>query len=139
MANPETTSHGIIRSDFPGGWDGDRKSAITGEGLSAREQEAQEFVRKILKWRREKKVIHSGMITHFRPENGTYVYFRHDEDDSVMVVINKNTEETDLELSRFSERLEGYRNTKDIVSGEVQPLGESLQLPANSAQIFDLQ
>jgi glycosidase len=139
MANPGTDSHGIIRSDFPGGWDGAGKNAINGKGLSAQEREAQEYVRKILNWRRDRKVIHSGQVTHFRPENGTYVYFRHDAEESVMVVINKNAEETELDLSRFSERLEGYRGARDIVSGEVLALGESLLLPANSARILDLQ
>jgi glycosidase len=139
MANPGTTDHGIIRSDFPGGWEGDSKNAFTGDGLSEREREAQQYLRTLLKWRQDKEVIHSGKVTHFRPEDGTYVYFRHDEDESVMVVLNKNAKEKDLDLTRFSERLEGYSEAWNVISGSVMTLDENLTLPARSALVLELR
>jgi glycosidase len=139
MSNPGTESHGVIRSDFPGGWKGDRKNAFTGEGLSERELEAQSYLRMLLTWRRDKQVIHTGKLTHFVPEDGTYVYFRHDDKDSVMVVLNKNTQDVQLELSRFEERLEGYQSAVDVITGENMPLGNALRLPARSVRILGLQ
>jgi glycosidase len=139
MANPGTTDHGIIRTDFPGGWAGDAKNAFTGEGLSADEKQAQAFVRKLLTWRRDKTVIHSGDLTHFRPENGTYVYFRHDDNDSVMVVLNKNEKPVELELARFQERLQGFSSASDIISGETQVLDKSLDLPPRSVLVLELK
>jgi len=139
MSNPGTTDHGIIRSDFPGGWAGDRKNAFTGEGLSQSEKEAQAFVRKLLAWRRNKPVIHSGRLTHFRPENGTYVYFRYNETDSVMVVLNHNESRVELDLARFAERLQGYTGATNVISGESFALGSKLNLPARSVQVLDLQ
>ena len=139
MHNREAEDHGIIRSDFPGGWEGDTRNAFTGEGLSEKELEAQAFLKKLLNWRLDKKVIHSGSLTHFKPENGTYVYFRHDSDDSVMVVFNKNHEKFELQLGRFAERLEGYSQAMDAVSGELTPLGESLTLPPRSVRILELR
>jgi glycosidase len=139
MANPGTEDHGTIRSDFPGGWAGDRVNAFTGAGLNEQQREAQAFLKTLLTWRRDKDVIHSGQLTHFRPENGTYVYFRHDADESVMVVLNKNTEETELELARFSERLKGYLGAKDVITGEVLQLAESLTLPARSVLVLELR
>lgn len=138
MSNPGTDSHGIIRSDFPGGWAGDRKNAFTGKGLTERELEAQSFVRTLLNWRRDKEVIHSGQLTHFVPENGTYVYFRHDADESVMVILNKNEEQTELELSRFNERLTGYNQALDIINNEQLSLGSNLVLPPRSVRILEL-
>jgi len=139
MNNRESDSHGIIRSDFPGGWKGDSKNAFTGAGLSENEKEAQAFVRTLLQWRRDKDVIHFGETTHFRPENSTYVYFRHDDNESVMVVLNKNEEAVSLELSRFRERLQGYSAARDVVSGETETLGEALNLPARSVRILELK
>ena len=138
MHNRDSGSHGIIRSDFPGGWDGDNKNAFTGDGLGAAEKEAQQYLRTLLKWRLDKEVIHSGKTTHFRPENSTYVYFRHNDQDSVMVVLNKNDEAVPLDLSRFQERLQGYSEARDIVTGVIQPLGDTLNLPARSALILEL-
>jgi len=139
MGNPGTTDHGVIRSDFPGGWAGDEKNAFTGSGLSADEKNAQAFVRKLLTWRRDKTVIHSGKLTHFRPENGTYVYFRHDDSDSVMVVLNKNETAVDLELARFAERLNGFSSVTDVISGQTMELGKTLGLLPRSVQVFELR
>jgi len=138
MANPGTTSHGIIRSDFPGGWDEDKKNAFTGSGLGAAEKEAQDYLRTLLKWRLDKDVIHSGKTTHFRPEDGSYVYFRHNDHESVMVILNKNEDAVSLDLSRFEERLQGYSTAQDVVSGETRTLGESLNLPARSVLVLEL-
>jgi glycosidase len=139
MNNPGTEDHGIIRSDFPGGWRGDHRNAFTGEGLTAREREAQAYLRGLLTWRRDKAVIHSGALTHFRPENGTYVYFRHDDTDSVMVVLNKNAEAVSLDLTRFAERLDGYHTARDIFTGAELPLDDALPLPARSALVLELR
>ena len=138
MSNPGVEDHGIIRSDFPGGWDGDRKNGFTGKGLTGRERQAKAFVKNLLTWRRDKAVIHTGQLTHFRPEKGTYVYFRHDANDSVMVVLNKNEKESQLELSRFDERLQGYQSARDVISGKKLQLGNSMTLPARSVMVLEL-
>lgn len=138
MANPGTEQHGIIRSDFPGGWAGDARNAVTGEGMTEREREAQQFVRTLLRWRKDRDVIHHGKLTHFVPRDGVYVYFRHNDDDSVMVILNKNSAATDLALERFAERLQGYRKASDVITGQVHEFGESLELPARSVLVLEL-
>ena len=138
MANPGTEDHGTIRSDFPGGWVGDDKNAFTGKGLNERERVAQTFVKTLLTWRRDKEVIHSGQLTHFRPENGTYVYFRHNADESVMVILNKNAGDTELDLTRFNERLKGYQTGLDVISGKTVQLDRTLRLPARSVLVLEL-
>ncbi|MEM6768556.1 MAG: alpha-amylase family glycosyl hydrolase, partial [Bacteroidota bacterium] len=51
--------HGIVRSDFPGGWDGDKVNAFTGEGLTKKQKEAQAMFKKLLNWRKGAEVIHT--------------------------------------------------------------------------------
>ena len=138
MANPGTEAHGVIRSDFPGGWDGDARNAITGEGLSAREREAQDFLRRLLTWRRDAAVIHDGELTHFVPRDGAYVYFRHDAQDSVMVAFNKNEAAVSLPLVRFAERLTGFSGARDVIRGEKLDLSEALLLPPRSVRVLEL-
>jgi glycosidase len=139
MSHPGTEAHGALRMDFPGGWDGDARNGFSGEGLTEREREARDFVRTLLHWRRDAQVIHSGELTHFVPEEGTYVYFRHGDEDSVMVVLNKNADAFPLGLARFRERLEGYREARDVITGEVHPLGTALNLPPRSVQVLELR
>ena len=97
------SEHGDIRADFPGGWKGDKINAFTGEGLTTDQLNMQKYVSIIQNWRKTAEVIHHGKLMHFAPENGIYTYFRYNEKETVMVVLNKNEKETNLETERFSE------------------------------------
>jgi hypothetical protein len=66
------------------------------------------------------------------------VYFRHNANDSVMVVLNKNHETVELKLNRFAERLQGFQEATDVVSGEVSPLSDMMTVPARSVKILEL-
>jgi glycosidase len=139
MANREAEDHGIIRGDFPGGWNGDRSDAMSGKGLSPLKVEAQNYVRRLLNWRKDAAAVHSGKLTHFRPEDGVYVYFRYLEDQGVMVVLNKNHEPSVLDLDRFAERLEAFPVARNVISGEWLTLGPRLTAPPRSPLILELR
>lgn len=47
--------HGDIRSDYPGGWEGDAANAFTGEGLTAEQKDMQAYVKTIQNWRKMRK------------------------------------------------------------------------------------
>jgi neopullulanase len=109
--------HGLIRTDFPGGWQGDKVNAFTGEGLTQVQKDMQFFMKKVLNYRKSSKAIHEGKTVHFAPENGIYTLFRILDDEVVVLILNKNGE-TNLELSRFDEiGLQG-KTLKNIVSRE---------------------
>jgi glycosidase len=138
MDSTDDSSHGNIRSDFPGGWAGDPKNAFTGAGMAERELEAQAFLRTLLNWRKDAAVVHRGKTMHFVPEDRTYVYFRYDDEDSVMVVLNKNAGAVELELERFAERLKGYEAARDVVTGEAFRLDSALPMPGRSVRVLEL-
>lgn len=131
--------HGIIRTDFPGGWPNDKINAFTGEGLTKLQRQAKQKIKHVLNWRKNKKVIHQGKLMQFTPENGVYVYFRYDDTEKVMVVMNKNTKPQKLNLTRFSEMLSNNKSAKDIVTGAVHNLDELLPLSAKTTHIFELK
>ncbi len=139
MAHPDDDSHGAIRADFPGGWAGDSRDAVSGRGLDDQEREAQAFLRTLLTWRRDAGVIHSGGMTHFVPKDEVYVYVRHDGREAVMVVLNGNDQAVELPLERFAERLEGYTQAEDVVSGTSYRLDRPLSLPPRAALVLPLQ
>ncbi len=138
MKNPGTGDHGVIRSDFPGGWDGDKVSAFSGEGLTADQKDAKNFIKTILNWRKDQSAVHYGKLTHFNPRNGVYVFFRYDENDKVMVVLSKNAEDVSLDLSRFAEILPADASGTEIIRGERMQLGDTLTVPGRSPMIIDL-
>ena len=138
MSHPGTDSHGVIRSDFPGGFDGDGKSAFTGEGLDGQERAAQALVKKLLNWRKSASVVHSGQFMHFAPDGHSYVYFRYDDTDSVMVAFNRDDETVILDTARYAERLEGFRSARDVLTGRRFALDAPLELEPGSALLLEL-
>lgn len=139
MTGLEHDGHGFIREDFPGGWDGDKTNVFTRENLSADQKDAWDFLRKLLHWRKDKKVIHDGKTTHYVPENGVYVYFRYNDDESVMVILNNNDESRTFTTERFAENLQGYRSGSDIIHRTHFDQLRMISVPARSARIIELK
>lgn len=140
MSNKGTEDHGVIRSDFPGGWKGDKVNAFTGKGLSAEAKDMQQYTKKILHWRKGNTVISQGSLVHYAPENGVYAYFRAYQGKTVMVVLNKNEKETALSLDRFADNLAGVAEGHNIIDGKDYRMDkEALSLPAKSAMILELK
>ena len=138
MSHPGTDSHGAIRAEFPGGWDDHDASAFTGNGLSRQSRAAQAFTRRLLNWRKEARVIHSGKFMHFTPTGNVYAYFRYDEDDTVMVIFNLDDDEVDLDMARFAERLRGATRATRILDETSVDISEYLELPPRSALLLDI-
>jgi glycosidase len=138
MTSPKRRDDGKVRSDFPGGWAGDAVNAFSGQGLSPYQREAQQFMRRLLNWRKSATVIHTGRLMHFAPENGTYVYFRYNDSKKVMVVFNKNSSQVTLDLARFGEILPPQSSATEVLSGQKLSLSKSLTVPARSVMLLDL-
>ena len=139
MANPGTEDHGVIRSDFPGGWEGDAVNAFTGEGLTDQQQEAQQFIADLAHLRRGSCALNMGEMLHYIPLGEVYVYFKWFGDEHKMIVLNRNDEEVELGLDRFQQGLEGFTTATDVWSGEETTLGATLTLAPMESYIFDLK
>lgn len=128
------------RRDFPGGWPGDPIDAFTPEG---REElgvtDIFAHVRKLTRWRQGKEVVHFGRLTHFVPENNVYVYFRHNEDETVMVILNGDEEPKTVRTARFAERMDGYRTGLDILTDETLTDLTQISVPARGARVIELR
>ena len=139
MFNRGPKDDGIIRSDFPGGWENDQVNAFTGQGLSQDQKEMQEYIGELLNWRKHSPVIHHGQLKHFVPENGIYVYFRYDENNTVMVIMNKNSQPASLTTSRFSEVMKGLRSGYDVLGKKVLDQLDTIHVDPLSVTIIELK
>ncbi|NMP30009.1 glycoside hydrolase family 13 protein [Thalassotalea sp. M1531] len=138
MSNPGTDDHGVIRTDFPGGWPTDSINGFTGKGLTNRQKSAQQFMKKLLNWRKNTPTIHQGKLMHYAPENGVYVYFRYDEYSKYMVVINKNTEATEIDMSRFSQMLGKAKSLNPVLNNRPITIEQTMIMPAKTATIYQV-
>ena len=135
--SPAYRDDGAVRSDFPGGWAGDTINAYSGQGLTAQQLEAQAYIKKLLHWRKSATAIHDGQLKHFLPEKGVYVYFRYNDDQTIMIVINKGDTQK-LMLSRFDEMIKPFTIAKNIITGSKVELAKSLQLAKRSVNVYEL-
>lgn len=138
LRGPKERNDGQLRADMPGGWRGDAANAFTGNGLSAAQREAQDYTRALFDWRKRTPLLHTGKLTHFAPIDGVYVYFRHEGDKAVMVALNRNAGATPLPLDRFDAFLRG-RSARDALTGKPVVLGKTLELPAMSATLLEIE
>ncbi len=131
--------HPNVRLDFPGGWPDDSVNAFTPEGRTASQNEAFDFIRTLLQWRKKSDVIHNGKLKHYIPENNVYVYFRYNEKKAVMVALNGNDEEVKLDSKRFNENIKNARNAKDVLNNKIIKEIDTLVLPPMSATVLELE
>ena len=120
--------HGLIRTDFPGGWQGDAINAFTGEGLTDDKKDMQSYLKKVLNYRKTSEAIHEGKTVHFAPFMGTYFLYRTKGAETVVHIINKNTEPIEIDLKRHAEMGLKGKTLKNIVTGETMTWGDSIKL-----------
>jgi glycosidase len=130
--------HGVIRSDFPGGWKGDTVNAFTTFGLSADQKNMQAYLRKVLNWRKNNPVIADGKTLHFAPFDGLYVYFRYNQDKTIMVVMNKNEGDMVIDTKRFAEILANKSKAENVLTGEVLTGISTLTVKGKTATVLNI-
>jgi glycosidase len=130
IPSPIERDDGLLRADMPGGWSGDAVNAFTGAGLSAAQRDAQDFVRKLFNWRKTSSAVKTGKLLHYIPQDGRYVYFRHDGRQTVMVVLNKGASDGTLDLARFRAMIKGAAHGRNVITGETVDLQAPLALKA---------
>ena len=75
---------------------------------------------------------------HFTPIGPVYVFFRYDEDETVMVIFNRGEDEFDLDLARFTERLNDATKAHDVLNDERIELNDRLKLAPRSARLLEI-
>lgn len=128
--------HGLIRTDYPGGWKGDTKNAFSGEGLTNEEKDMQLFISKLLNFRKGSKAIHEGHTIHFAPLDGIYVLTRSLEDETVVLILNKNQEPVSLDLKRFAEIGLDGKTLMNIISEDTIIWDSSFELNTKGVTIL---
>ena len=134
FANPD----GWVRLDFPGGWPGDSVNKFKASGRTPREDSIFNYTKNLANYRKTSSALKTGKLMQFVPEDGVYTYFRYDNNQTVMVVMNTAKEEKTIDTKRFEERFGNYTRGKDINTGAIKKLRAHWNLPAKSIWILEL-
>jgi len=134
FANPD----GWVRLDFPGGWPGDSVNKFVKAGRTPKEDSIFNYTKTLANYRKTASALKTGKLMQFVPEDAVYTYFRYDNNQTVMVVMNTAKEEKMVDTKRFEERFTGFTKGKDVTTGAVQELRTKWRLPAKSIWILEL-
>lgn len=118
MAGDRKLGDGNVRRDVPGGFPGDTVNAFTREGRTDLQNEAYDFMSKLLNWRKTSEAIAKGSMKHFMPTNGIYLYQRKYGDEEVVVVLNGKSSKNEVDMTRYTEIIPVGAKFIDILTGE---------------------
>lgn len=134
VSNPD----GLVRSDFMGGWKEDKRNKFTAEGRSKNENDVHDWTMKLANFRKNSSAIKTGKLMQYVPYGGLYVYFRYDQNQTVMCVMNTNKEDTQIDFSRYAERTTGYNGARSVTGEKTFKLQDKVSIPANRIWVLEL-
>lgn len=138
MNGTKKISDGYIRLDMPGGFPGDKVDAFTREGRTDMQNEAWDYLSRLLQWRRGEAndVIAKGTLKHFMPQNGIYAYERRLGDKQVVVLLNGQSEPNTVTMERTLEILPYGTTMRDLVSGKDVTITEEMTFAPRQVMIL---
>lgn len=139
MKNKKSDSDADVREDFPGGWADDKPkdNRFTKEGRSDKQEQAFDYVSRLAQFRKKSSAITSGRTMQFIPRDGLYIYFRYDNNQTVMVITNGGEKKIKPDWSLYTERTKGFSKARDVVSWDVRAL-EGMELEPGESRVMEL-
>lgn len=139
MYGNKSEGDGNIRKDFPGGWAGDPVDAFTSSGRTDLQNQAWDYLKRLLNWRKQSEAVTTGQLIHYTPdESGCYVYARVKGNQTVLVVMNGTNEDRMLDMNRFHEVIQGKQVGKDVISGKTIDITNAMNIAARGVYILEL-
>ncbi len=134
-----TNPDGNVRRDFMGGWPTDLVNKFTKQGRTEKEENIFEYIKRLANFRKNSSAITSGKLMQYVPVDGVYVYFRYDDKQTVMCVMNTNDTSSTIDLSRFKERIKDFTKAYDVATGVTFDLGPTLTVGGKYLLVMELR
>lgn len=137
MHGNKSKSDGNIRLDVPGGWPGDKVDHFKQAGRDEIQNEAFDFLSKLLHWRRGNEMIARGGMKHYVLQKGVYAYERYLGEKRMLVFMNGTSNNVEINLGQYSESIMNKREWTDFISGRNISLEETLTLSPKEILILE--
>lgn len=140
IATTGTTSpnDGYVRLDFPGGWKNDALNKFTIAGRTQNDQAIYQHLATLANFRKASSALTTGKMMQFVPEDGVYVYFRYDDKQTVMVVMNTSKTEKNISFDRFQERTAGFTKYTDVIANTTSEM-TAFSLGSYQTKVLELK
>ncbi|OQP62541.1 alpha-amylase [Niastella vici] len=130
---------GKVRLDFPGGWTGDGANKFEPGGRTPAENEVYNYVRTLANYRKTASALKTGKMMQFVPEDGVYVYFRYNNQQTVLCVMNTNDGEKEIDMHRFSERIKNFTRARSVIDGSELDITGNIKVPGKTVWVGELR
>ncbi|MEO6330060.1 MAG: alpha-amylase family glycosyl hydrolase [Ginsengibacter sp.] len=137
MKNFKNPSDGMVRLDFPGGWESDRTNKFTIQARSDKENYAFNYIKKLADFRKNSSALTTGKTMQYIPKDGLYVYFRYDDKETIMVIFNSNDKSIDIKTDGFKERTIGFSKMRNIITESITDI-KNFSLEAKTSGVYEL-
>jgi glycosidase len=134
-----TNPDGNVRRDFAGGWPGDASNKFTKEGRTDKEENIFDYIKRFANFRKSSSAITTGKMMQYVPVDGVYVYFRYDDKQTVMCVMNTKNESSTIDLARFSDGIKDFKKAYDVATGATFSLEPTLSVGGKYLLVMDLK
>ncbi len=134
-----TNPDGWVRLDFPGGWNGDKTNAFTGQGLTPDQSSVQSLIKILANYRQHSSALKTGKLMQYIPVDGLYVYFRYDDNQTIMCVMNTSDKKLTVDFSSYAERATGFSTAVDVISKTTYNISSNITVDSLQILVLELK
>ena len=133
-------AHEFIRSDFPGGFPGDKRDAFTKEGRIDSENDFFNFTRELFRLRKESKALQSGKLIQMPPKDDVYTFFRINDEERFVIAINDGIAEKTIDTNLIEDVVGKFTDAEFIFGSNLPNVEQDkIIVPGQSAAIYKLR
>lgn len=137
MKNFKDPNDGMVRLNFPGGFNDDQSNKFIPAGRNKTEEEAYGYVKKLANYRKNNTALQKGKLMQWIPKDGVYVYFRYDANQTFMIVLNTSKELKEVKFNNFLERTKNFVKGLDIMTDK--QYGTAFSIGPKESMVLKLQ
>ena len=112
-------SDGYVRLDFPGGWREDKVNKFSYNDRTEKDNKIFNLIKALANYRKKSSALTTGKFMQYLPEDGVYTYFRYDNNQTIMTVMNTSKSEKIISFNKFEERTKGYSEYKNVITNDM--------------------
>ena len=75
----------------------------------------------------------------YLPVDGLYVYFRYDDKQTVMCVMNTSDKEQVVDFSKYTERTAGFSEATDVINKTSYPISSVMKIDSLQSLVLELK
>jgi len=106
-------------------------------GRNAQEEGIWGYIAKLDNVRKAFSALTTGKMMQYTPADGIYVYFRYDNTQTIMTVMNTAKDRKNISPKKYVERTTGFSKMKNILSGEITDLND-FPIDAKGSGVYEL-